>query len=75
MNEPNVAEFDTAGAPAPVAPLFYSEEETAALLGIHRTTLRLLALENRAPVSAITLTAHKRIYRRVDVERLAGIRE
>ena len=22
------------------APLFYSEEETAALLGIHRTTLR-----------------------------------
>ena len=25
-------------------PLFYSEEETAALLGIHRTTLRTLAL-------------------------------
>jgi len=57
------------------APLFYSEEETAALLGIHRTTLRTLALDGRAPVEPIRLTQHKRVYRRVDVERLAGLRQ
>ena len=57
------------------APLFYSEEETAALLGIHRTTLRALALDGRAPVEPIRLTQHKRVYRRVDVERLAGVIE
>jgi len=56
-------------------PLFYSEEETAALLGIHRTTLRTLALDGRAPVEPIRLTRHKRVYRRIDVERLAGLRE
>lgn len=55
--------------------LFYSEEETAALLGIHRTTLRTLALDGRAPVEPIQLTEHKRVYRRVDVERLAGLRQ
>ncbi|MFC4241743.1 hypothetical protein ACFOYW_00025 [Gryllotalpicola reticulitermitis] len=55
------------------APLFYSEEETAALLGIHRTTLRALALADRAPVEPIQLTQHKRVYRRIDVERLAGV--
>ncbi|MRH29602.1 hypothetical protein GH740_09780 [Microbacterium sp. SYP-A9085] len=57
------------------APLFYSEEETAALLGIHRTTLRTLALAGQAPVEPIRLTRHKRVYRRVDVERLAGLRQ
>ncbi|WP_454119111.1 hypothetical protein [Microbacterium lacticum] len=57
------------------APLFYSEVETAALLGIHRTTLRTLALDGRAPVEPIRLTQHKRVYRRVDVERLAGLRQ
>lgn len=57
------------------APLFYSEEETAALLGIHRTTLRTLAMDGRAPVEPIRLTQHKRVYRRVDVERLAGLRQ
>ena len=55
------------------APLFYSEEETAALLGIHRTTLRNLALDGRAPVEPIRLTQHKRVYRRIDVQRLAGL--
>jgi hypothetical protein len=55
--------------------LFYSEEETAALLGIHRTTLRILALDGRAPVEPIRLTDHKRVYRRIDVERLAGVVE
>jgi hypothetical protein len=55
------------------APLFYSEEETAALLGIHRTTLRTLALTNNAPVEPIRLTKHKRVYRRIDVRRLAGL--
>ncbi len=55
--------------------LFYSEEETAALLGIHRTTLRTLALAGQAPVEPIRLTRHKRVYRRIDVERLAGVAE
>lgn len=55
------------------APLFYSEEETAALLGIHRTTLRSLALTDNAPVEPIRLTKHKRVYRRIDVRRLAGL--
>lgn len=56
-----------------LAPLFYSEEETAALLGIHRTTLRALAVSGQAPVEPIQLTRHKRVYRRIDVERLAGV--
>lgn len=60
---------------APTAPLFYSEAETATLLGIHRTTLRTLALDGRAPVEPIRLTQHKRVYRRIDVERLAGLRQ
>ncbi|CAG7600758.1 helix-turn-helix transcriptional regulator [Leucobacter soli] len=55
------------------APLFYSEQETASLLGIHRTTLRTLALAGKAPVEPIPLTEHKRVYRRVDVQRLAGL--
>ena len=55
------------------APLFYSEEETAALLGIHRTTLRTLALAGEAPVEPVLLTRHKRVYRRIDVQRLAGL--
>ena len=55
--------------------LFYSEEETAALLGIHRTTLRALAIDGQAPVQPIPLTRHKRVYRRIDVERLAGVAE
>jgi len=53
--------------------LFYSESEAAALLGIHRTTLRALALAGRAPIEPITLTEHRRLYRRVDVRRLAGL--
>ena len=60
---------------AGLARLFYTEEETAALLGIHRTTLRGLALDGRAPVDPIRLTEHKRVYRRIDVERLAGMVE
>ena len=55
------------------APLFYTEEETAALLGIHRTTLRTLALAGEAPVEPVLLTRHKRVYRRIDVQRLAGL--
>lgn len=58
---------------AALTPLFYSEEEAALLLGIHRTTLRHLAMDGRAPVPPVHITEHKRIYRRIDVERLAGI--
>jgi hypothetical protein len=58
---------------APLAPLFYSEEEAALLLGIHRTTLRHLAVDGKAPVPPVHITEHKRVYRRIDVERLAGV--
>jgi hypothetical protein len=69
-----MGDTETINAATP-ARLFYSEEETAALLGIHRTTLRNLALEGRAPVEPVRLTDHKRVYRRIDVERLAGVVE
>lgn len=49
------------------------EEEAALLLGIHRTTLRTLAVHGQAPVPPVHITEHKRIYRRIDVERLAGV--
>ena len=53
--------------------LFSPEAEAAALLGIHRTTLRTLALAGHAPIEPIALTEHRRVYRRIDIERLAGI--
>lgn len=55
--------------------LFLSEEEAAAQLGIHRTTLRALAVEGRSPIEPVNLTAHKRIYRLRDLERLGGVAE
>ena len=55
--------------------LFLSEEEAAAQLGIHRTTLRALALNSRSPIEPVHLTAHKRIYRLRDLERLGGVAE
>ncbi|WP_223627329.1 helix-turn-helix domain-containing protein [Microbacterium sp. EST19A] len=55
--------------------LFLSEEEAAAQLGIHRTTLRALALAGRSPIEPVSLTAHKRIYRLRDLERLGGVAE
>ena len=65
---------DVAGVHHPeLTPLFYSEEEAALLLGIHRTTLRTLAIHGQSPVPPVQVTEHKRIYRRIDVERLAGL--
>lgn len=55
--------------------LFLSEEEAAAQLGIHRTTLRALALDGRSPVEPVQITAHKRIYRLRDLEQLGGVAE
>ncbi len=52
---------------------FYSEAEAADRLGIHRTTLRSLALAGKAPIEPIHLTEHRRVYRRVDIHRLAGV--
>lgn len=52
---------------------FYSEAEAADRLGIHRTTLRHLALEGRAPVDPVHITEHRRLYRRIDIHRLAGL--
>lgn len=52
---------------------FYSEAEAADRLGIHRTTLRSLALAGQAPVEPIAITEHRRVYRRIDIHRLAGL--
>lgn len=52
---------------------FYSEAEAADRLGIHRTTLRNLALQGKSPVEPIPITEHRRVYRRIDIHRLAGI--
>jgi excisionase family DNA binding protein len=59
--------------PDPLECFFYTEAEAAERLGVHRTTLRHLALEGRSPVEAIQITEHRRIYRRVDIHRLAGL--
>lgn len=72
MDNAQLTDAEVAPATA-LTPLFYSEEETALLLGIHRTTLRHLAVEGHAPVPPVHITEHKRIYRRIDVERLAGV--
>lgn len=53
--------------------LFYSEAEAATRLGLHRTTLRALALAGRSPVEPVAITPHRRVYRRIDIHRLAGI--
>jgi len=53
--------------------LFLSEKETAQLLGIHPSTLHRLAHAGKAPIEAVWLTDHIRRYRRLDVERLAGL--
>ena len=52
---------------------FYTEAQTADRLGIHRTTLRNMALEGRAPVEPFQMTEHRRMYRRVDVDKLGGV--
>lgn len=72
MANPQLADTEVTPVTA-LAPLFYSEEEAALLLGIHRTTLRHLAVDGKAPIPPVHITEHKRIYRRIDVERLAGV--
>lgn len=72
MDNAQLTDTDLTPATA-LTPLFYSEEEAALLLGIHRTTLRHLAVNGHAPVPPVHITEHKRIYRRIDVERLAGV--
>ena len=57
----------------PGGSLFYSEAEAAARLGVHRTTLRALALAGLSPVEPVAITPHRRVYRRIDIHRLAGI--
>ncbi len=52
---------------------FYSEAEAADRLGIHRTTLRTLALAGKSPVEPVHVTEHRRLYRRIDIHRLAGL--
>ncbi len=69
------AKFSTRVAESDLECLFYSEAEAAARLGLHRTTLRALALRGRAPVEPIALTEHRRVYRRIDVHRLAGLEQ
>jgi len=53
--------------------LFCSEAQAARLLGIHRTTLRALALAGNAPVEPLAITEHRRLYPRAKILRLAGL--
>jgi hypothetical protein len=71
--EPSSSRTDGPPVQSSSGSLFYSETEAAARLGLHRTTLRALALAGRAPVEPITLTEHRRVYRRTDIHRLAGL--
>jgi hypothetical protein len=71
--EPNSASAGYPPMQGSSGSLFYSETEAAARLGLHRTTLRALAIAGRAPVEPIPLTEHRRVYRRADIHRLAGL--
>lgn len=71
-DEPTSTETGTPGL-QPGGSLFYSEAEAAARLGLHRTTLRALALAGISPVEPVAITPHRRVYRRIDIHRLAGI--
>lgn len=76
MTTTNIASTTETKPPISSAgPYFYNEGEMAALLGIHRTTLRAMALAGKASVPPIQLTEHKRVYRSVDLHRLAGLEE
>lgn len=72
-SEPNSSSIGYPPIQGTTGSLFYSETEAAAKLGLHRTTLRSLALAGRAPVEPIPLTEHRRVYRRADIHRLAGL--
>lgn len=72
-SEPNSSSTGYPPIQGTTGSLFYSETEAAAKLGLHRTTLRSLALAGRAPVEPIPLTEHRRVYRRADIHRLAGL--
>ena len=72
-SEPNRANSGYPPIQGSTGSLFYSETEAAARLGLHRTTLRSLAIAGRAPVEPIPLTEHRRVYRRADIHRLAGL--
>ena len=73
ITEPNSSSAGYPPIQGTTGSLFYSETEAAARLGLHRTTLRALALAGRAPVEPIPLTDHRRVYRRADIHRLAGL--
>lgn len=74
MDPEEPTNFDAAAPAAQVSgSLFYSEAEAATRLGLHRTTLRALALAGLSPVEPVAITPHRRVYRRVDIHRLAGI--
>ena len=72
-SEPNSSNTGYPPIQGSTGSLFYSETEAAARLGLHRTTLRSLAIAGRAPVEPIPLTEHRRVYRRADIHRLAGL--
>ena len=56
-------------------PLFLSESEVAHLLKVSQSTMNRLARTKKLPggLEPIWITEHTRRYRRVDVERLAGL--
>mgnify|MGYP000949369681 CR=1 FL=1 len=75
MDRPEPTNIDVGRTPAEDQgqSLFYSEAEAATRLGLHRTTLRALALAGLSPVEPVAITPHRRVYRRIDIHRLAGI--
>ena len=56
-------------------PLFLTEAQVARILGVHPATLHRLAHAGKSPIPVVWVTPSTRRYRRVDVERLAGILE
>lgn len=52
--------------------LFLSEEQTARILGVHRTTLRRSVDAGLLPLHPIFVTPHLRRFRRDEVESLRG---
>jgi len=54
-------------------PLFLTEAQVARILGVHPATLHRLAHAGKSPIPVVWVTPSTRRYRRVDVERLAGL--
>ena len=48
-------------------------EQRGTAAGQHPAAIFLSCVDSRAPVEVINMTAHRRMYRRVDIHKLAGL--